>query len=668
MTFFSILCGLWLIDMAALAVIGPLGSHLPAAMLLYALGFVLLVLLVRWFPETLKPHQAWVLVIALGVSARLLFLPYPPGNDIFRYIWEGHVQNHGINPYLVTPDNPLLDHLAQGGLGAIRDGVNHAWLTAAYPPAALLLFRLMAWVSPSVFFFKAVFVLFDLGVMAVLMRLLATRGLPASRLLFYAANPLVIVFIAGQGHLDIIQAFFLCFACLLFDQRRAFAGSISLGFAAMAKYISVAAAPFLLKPEERWKNLAVLIPLLFYLPFLSAGGGIISSLGFFGSAMHYNDSIAYILRVALGPLSLPVLLALLFVCLAWVFFTEDDPLRGVYLAVGCVLLFLPTLHPWYLLLAAPFLCFFPSGAWVYLQAAMLFTFPVMATELTSGLFYEIGWLKAIAYVPFYGLLFLGLLRNTQLVSGHRYDAPHSISVIIPTFNEAGYLGACLSSVSIGGWIREVIVADGGSADATIAIARSCGAHVVCSERGRGRQIRAAAKIATGEVLLILHADAILDKEAPGWILRALRADRSAPGGSLGMAFAEAGLKRRLIAALNNLRARTAGIAFGDQAQFVRAAALSKIGGFPGLMLMEDVELSLRLKRLGRPLLLKAGVVVSGRRWQDGAFLQNLQLVLGLFFRYLIERRLGRTLDGERYFRKYYGMNSTVLTAEKNNLY
>ena len=642
--------------MAALAAIGPLGHQLPLAIILYALGFVLLIALVRCFPAGLNPRHAWFLVVALGVAARLLFLPYPPGNDIFRYIWEGHVQNHGINPYLVPPDSPLLDHLAQGGLGTICDGVNHAWLTAAYPPAALLLFRLMAWISPSVGFFKAVFVLFDLGVLAVLMRLLAVRGLPASRLLFYAANPLVLVFTAGQGHLDVVQAFFLCLACLLFGRRRAVAGALSLGIAVMAKCISVAAVPFLLKPEYRWKNLAFLIPVLLYLPFLSAGSGVFSSLGFFGSAMHYNDSIAHLLRSALGPLSLPVLVVLLCICLAWVFLTEDDPLRGVYLSVGGMLLFLPTLHPWYLLLVAPFLCFFPSGAWVYLQAAMLFTFPVMATELTDGFFYEIGWLKAVSYFPFYGLLILGLFRSTQLASDRRYDAASSISVIIPTYNEAGHIGACLSSVGVGGPIREVIVADGGSTDSTAAIARSCGAHVVCSVRGRGRQIRAAAQIATGEVLLILHADAVLDKESPGWILRALRADRSAPGGSLAMAFVESGLKRCFIATLNNLRARTTGIAFGDQAQFVRAAALSEIGGFPGLMLMEDVELSLRLKRIRRPLFLKAGVVVSGRRWQDGAFLHKLRLVLGLFFRYLIERRLGLNPDERGYYRKYYGSN------------
>ena len=119
-----------------------------------------------------------------------------------------------------------------------------------------------------------------------------------------------------------------------------------------------------------------------------------------------------------------------------------------------------------------------------------------------------------------------------------------------------------------------------------------------------------------------------------------------------MAFADASLKRSLIAALNNLKAFTTGIAFGDQAQFVRAAALREMEGFPGLMLMEDVELSLRLKRMGRPVYLRRGVALSGRRWQDGTFRKNIRLVVGLFFRYLLERRLGQVKDGS-YYQKYY---------------
>ncbi len=118
---FALLCALWLLDMAALAAIGPLGHRLPAAMLLYGLGFALLIGLVRWFPEKLSASRAWTLVFALGISARLLFLSYPPGNDIYRYIWEGHVQNHGFNPYLLPPDRPALDHLIKEGCRGKKD-------------------------------------------------------------------------------------------------------------------------------------------------------------------------------------------------------------------------------------------------------------------------------------------------------------------------------------------------------------------------------------------------------------------------------------------------------------------------------------------------------------------------------------------------------------------
>jgi hypothetical protein len=87
---------------------------------------------------------------------------------------------------------------------------------------------------------------------------------------------------------------------------------------------------------------------------------------------------------------------------------------------------------------------------------------------------------------------------------------------------------------------------------------------------------------------------------------------------------------------------------------VRSEALKVIDGFPSLMLMEDVELSLQMKRLGRSIYLKRGVIVSGRRWQKGDFLKNLVLVVILFFRYLLERRLGLSFrQDEKYYQKYY---------------
>jgi rSAM/selenodomain-associated transferase 2 len=354
-----------------------------------------------------------------------------------------------------------------------------------------------------------------------------------------------------------------------------------------------------------------------------------------------------------GSWSLQAAALIFFFGLGWVWLTEDDLLRSVYLVIGCLLLVLPTLHPWYLVMIAPFLCFFPSRAWLYLQASMLFTFPVLGHEFRAGVFQEIGWLKLIEYLPFFGLLFWGLLRKGDLADPRSYRAPESVSIIIPVLNEADHIGRLLADLQNRPWVQEILVSDGGSADATLAVAKAFGARVLTGEKGRGVQIRSAAEAARGDVLLILHADARLQPEATARIIAALSTDRGAAGGFFGMQFADANTAQRIIAFFNNVKAIATGISFGDQAQFVRAEALGRMGGFPGLMLMEDVELSLRMKAFGGAVYLGPGVTVSGRRWQAGNFSENIWTVGVLFFRYLLERRIGWKADDKWYHRKYY---------------
>jgi rSAM/selenodomain-associated transferase 2 len=655
---FALFCLAWLSDMAALSAIGPLGRHPAAAMILYGLGFVFLIGMFRTFPDHLKPSRALCLVVALGLAARAaFFFFFPPNTDAYRYIWEGAIQNHGFNPYLFAPADPVLDPLAQGELGGIWRQINNKPFAAVYPPAAMLFFRLLAMISPTPLFFKSAFMLFDVGTVAVLTFILRLRQLPPSQLLFYAANPLVIVFIAGEGHMDSLQVFFLLLGCFFLLRQRDLGGVLSLGLAVMCKYLAVAAAPFFWVRRAGFRQfLILLLPVVLFLAYLSAGPRLFSSVGEFGVNMHYNDGLMEFLRIAFWDGALTAAVTVFLFALLWIWLTEDDSLRGMYLAFGCLLILLPTLHPWYLVLVAPFMCFFPSRAWLCLQAAMLFTFPVLGHEFRTGVFQEIPWLKFLEYFPFSVLLLWGLFRGGHFARHRPFSAPETISVIIPTLNEAANIGGCLAALQGRPLIHEIIVADGGSIDGTPETARTQGARVIRAGPGRGVQIRAAAETAKGDVLLILHADAVLNRDAPERIIRALAIDRSAPSGCFGMAFAGDSPKRRLIAALNNARAFTTGIGFGDQAQFVRAAALREIEGFPGLMLMEDVELALRMKRLGRPVYLRRGVTVSGRRWQDGSFLKNFRMVVGLFFRYLIERRFGQTTDGS-YYRKYYGIGS-----------
>jgi rSAM/selenodomain-associated transferase 2 len=647
---------IWLADIAAMVAIAPIGKHAFLYAVLFCFGHILMILLVCRFPPEIAPQKAFTGIMGLGIIARLLFLQHPVGNDVFRYVWEGSIQNLGFNPYTHSPDSQVLADIARGDLYPIWQQISHSEFSAAYPPANQLIFRALAWLNPAPFFFKVVMIGFDIGVMMVVMMMIKLASVSPSRLLFYAANPLVLVYIAGEGHMDIIQVFFLCLAIyLIIFKKSHFVGFLMLGLAVVSKYLALMAMPFLVNAENRRESLAVFIPLVLYIPFIDSGMGIFQSLGVFMADFHYNDSITVLIRFLFGDLHLFGTLLFLMLCLAWIYLFVQDPLRSVYLALGCLLLFLPTLHPWYLVLLAPFLVFFPSRAWMYLQTAVVFTFPVIAIEFNTGVFQEIYWLKLFEYAPFYGLLILGLFKDGYVFRDRSYSRPKSISAIIPTLNEAQRLVRCLESLKHRTALQEVIVADGGSTDRTRKIARQLDARVVESPRGRGLQIKKGIEAASGDVVIIMHADC----EAKEWVFqRVLKILESHPhtvGGAVGMQFEKKDMKTWFVATLNNARTFLTGISFGDQAQFFRSEALGIIGGFPSIMLMEDVELSLRLKETGRIFFLREGILVSGRRWQNNHFSGNMMTVFHLFTRYLVERRFRKSdVLNQKYYDAYYG--------------
>jgi GT2 family glycosyltransferase len=203
-------------------------------------------------------------------------------------------------------------------------------------------------------------------------------------------------------------------------------------------------------------------------------------------------------------------------------------------------------------------------------------------------------------------------------------------------------------------VTQIIAADGGLTDNSRDVALNHDVRVVQSPQGRGLQIKAGIGLANGDVILILHADCLAATNAFERILKSLAADARVVGGPFEMQFEPQSPKTRFIAFLNNMRTTLSGISFGDQAQFFRRAALDPMGGFPPLMLMEDVELSLRLKEVGRLVFLRDGIVVSDRRWHGSRFAGNLLTVFYLFTRYLAERRWGMVDQSmKKYYKMYY---------------
>jgi len=195
-----------------------------------------------------------------------------------------------------------------------------------------------------------------------------------------------------------------------------------------------------------------------------------------------------------------------------------------------------------------------------------------------------------------------------------------ISVIIPSLNEVGYVARAVASAWRAG-AKEVLVADGGSHDATQRLAAAAGAIVVNSPPGRAIQQNAAARLATGDVLLFLHADNWLAPEAGDQVRAALAGSGRVHGAFRQRIEAEDCIYRWLERG-NAERVRWRGLPYGDQAIFIRRAAFEAAGGWPAVPLMEDVILMQTLRRQAWPLLLPGPVHVSPRRWQRHGILRQ----------------------------------------------
>ena len=609
------------------------------------------------FPAELPRGRALVAILTVGLVLRLLFVwAWPADSDLSRYVVEGALQTAGGNPYLLAPADPRTAALLPEAVRPVLGRVNHKDLTAVYPPLSELAFRLVAAVSPTRRAFKLAAATADFGACLALAGVVIRLGLPVQALALYAANPLVVTMTAGEGHCDALAALFLCLAMLLFTGRRDRTGFACLGMAGMAKYLAFGLAPFLCRPGRNRGALFALLPLVLFAPFAGAGLHLFDSLGAMTAHLAFGAPLGVVLRPVCGPATPLVAGGLVLAVLAGIWLTVQDPWRGALAAGTVILAGLPVLYPWYFLLIIPLLVLRPQPAWLWLCAGQgLVTSPTWLRSADLGgepLFILMVWLV-------FGLLLMrGWRRPSGLFPVRRFAPVQTLSVVVPTRDEADRLGRLLASLAPArerGEIADVVVADGGSRDATVAVARAHGVTVVTTGPSRGGQIAAGVARARGEAVLLLHADAVCAPDVPARVLACLVRYPAVAGGAVGMRFADDGWRLGLVARLNAWRAAMIGLSFGDQGQFFRREALDAVGGFPAMALMEDVELGLRLRKAGETVLLGGGLTVSGRRWRKRGLGHNALGVLTLFGRYLLERRLGWADEtGARYYRAYYG--------------
>jgi rSAM/selenodomain-associated transferase 2/rSAM/selenodomain-associated transferase 1 len=229
-----------------------------------------------------------------------------------------------------------------------------------------------------------------------------------------------------------------------------------------------------------------------------------------------------------------------------------------------------------------------------------------------------------------------------------------VSIIVPARNEArGIVGMLAPLAPLRAAGHEVIVVDGGSTDATLSLAAPFADRAFVAAPGRATQMNAGAAEASGDVCLFLHADTRLPASGVDAMLREI-ARSGRRWGRFDVTIAGRHPALPLVAAAMNLRSRITGIATGDQAIFVERSLFDAIGGFPDQPLMEDIEISKRLKRAGqRPLCLDDRVTTSGRRWERQGTLRTIFAMWGWRFGYW------RNADSARLAAQYGAARATT---------
>ncbi len=431
-----------LIVLGLLTEIGYLLIGHPATSLPVRIGIqsVLFVLYLTAIHEachrSLLRSQALAL-LGLGILFRITLLFQAPfySGDLYRYLWDGHVQVAGhLNPYRYAPADPILAPLHDD----IHPLVNHPDIPTLYPPVAQALFAAVALVGGTVAGIKALMLLFDLAQMFLLRAMLRGGGLSAGRILIYAWSPLVITEVAGNGHLDAAAIFFLILGIHLIIVARPGLSTIPLGLAAGAKALPLLIFPVLAgRVPRRFWFLPFLLIGACYLPYLDAGKALLSGLLEYAERWQHNDSLFRILLRGLEALNptpslksliqwlqshlgdspwipllyryaYPVYLARLAVFVAlgglavWLGLKKVPPLRGSYGLLCMIILLSPTVHPWYLLWMVPFLTFFPSRAWLLLTGLVSLSYLDPGPVMAEGTIHS--WVRWAEYLPFFALL------------------------------------------------------------------------------------------------------------------------------------------------------------------------------------------------------------------------------------------------------------------------
>ena len=436
-------------------------AHVPETIGWYSAAFIAYVLALIWIEKhAISLRWVWGLAVVFRL---LMLLTTPPtlSDDVYRYLWDGHVANQGVSPYAHAIESPELDYLTV----PVRAQANNAWMASPYLPVAQLVFWGITAVLPlNPLYLQITMILFELTTAWMLSRLLHLAQLPAHRILIYLWNPLIIIEVAHSAHLDAWMIFLALLAVkLTIDNcQLSIVNSLPpffLALATLTKPLPILIAPILFWRWTWSQRIAFgLLTVGLLIPFgLQAGWGLSGDLdgtGLFGALRIYTDQwnfnsgVFHWMTLFLGKQSVgnpadaaKLVIGVVMVGVETAVFliarTQTNnrlaTLRLMIIPFMAYVLLTPTLHPWYILILLTFMLFLaPTSTeskqrwwlilpWLYLSYTLIFSYLTYLDPFNHG---ELEWVRQLEWLPTLGLLITAVFISLKQSRMHHKMANH----------------------------------------------------------------------------------------------------------------------------------------------------------------------------------------------------------------------------------------------------
>ena len=349
-----------------------LDARMPEFIGLLLLAGILYVIGVFWVERFQLGPTALLIILVSAVLFRVVLLPARANllsDDVYRYQWDGRAQRAHLNPYVVFPESPGLAWL----LNPEQPNPPGPNIPTIYPPLNEFAYRLIETIPG----YKRASAVLDLASAGVLLLLLAAVKLPLHRVVAYAWNPVVLTSFALSGHFDSLAIVTLLTALFFLVAKRPALSILALSLSFLSKFFpGLLLVTFLKRTRPAYMTMVVLVVFAFYAPFLSAGLHLLDGAKGYAQDWLNNASLFHFLQfVARSRTGAELAMGLIVLAgIGYLAKSQAEPVWSSLVLTGGVLLVSPTAYPWYFTWSIPFLCFYPTPAWLLMSVTSVLAY------------------------------------------------------------------------------------------------------------------------------------------------------------------------------------------------------------------------------------------------------------------------------------------------------